>query len=81
VLERAVEERRWDEVAGLSLDVVAYGKRPHTSTRGQRRRERRGLYQGKAVTEKAVTRPPSPDTDKHKACYVKRAFIPPSLSR
>jgi hypothetical protein len=35
------------------------------------------LYQEKAVTEKAVTRPPSPDTET--GCYVKRAFVPPML--
>src|SRR6266567_6826077 len=31
-------ERRWDEAAGLSLDVVAYTA-PQELTRGQRRRE------------------------------------------
>jgi hypothetical protein len=33
-------ERRWDEAAGLSLDVVAYAA-PQEHTRGQRRREER----------------------------------------
>ena len=36
----ATEERRWDEAAGLSLDVVADAARQE-HTRGQRRREER----------------------------------------
>jgi hypothetical protein len=36
----ATPERRWDEAAGLSLDVVAYAA-PQEHTRGHRRREER----------------------------------------
>ena len=34
-------ERRWDQAAGLSLDVVAYAAAPQEHTRGQRRGEER----------------------------------------